>query len=164
MLLDGELSADDRALFLDEVVAPKRALLAAFRARHPDAAAAMDEAMRATRERRAARKKSAADLLRRLLALYFRGASLESAAKDLERSAKGLQNLGAARGLPLTWRVGYSRALVEIRSDRAAALGALADDAGATRDDMLRELLALCFDENAHVARRLLKVERRATA
>jgi hypothetical protein len=135
----------------------------AFEALPSEQQEAVREAQRAARERafekRAASKKTA----QTIYSMLFDGARVDEIAKAVGRSIHAVRQTCARWGFPISRSLAVVTLGVTVCDRAADALDRAAADYGATRVQMVEDLLAFALADDAFILRRTLRVTRKAT-
>ena len=154
------INDDDWELFERYVLRPRKDGLRRLEVEHPDSFKRLYHDLRGKREAQKVRRATSLEVTRRLSELIYDGASLEEIAAAFNRKPGAARMMIERRGLHFTQRGDSRRLSVWVGQRRLAALDALAADLGADRLHALEYLLNLCLEEDAHVARRILRLDR----
>jgi hypothetical protein len=155
--------AFDRPFWLNEVRAAKAAAWASLGPAEAEAARlAQTEWLERKRERQKERARAKRMRLRRIVDLAHDGRSGEEIASAIGISVSRLKKIASDHAIAISWRpTAFRRRAVVIDRSQEGALRRLGQDAGATAADALTEVVAMVLEQDAHVARQLLRVSRR---
>ena len=126
-------------------------------------------AQEAWKERKDAARKERAkarrERVRRIVELTFDGRSGEEVAKVIGVSIHRLRKIAADHGVTISWRpTAFRRRAVTINHWQERILRRLGEDAGVDPADLLGEIVAIVLEEDANVARELLRIARKEAA
>jgi len=136
----------------------------AFEALSPEQQAEVRAAQQAARaralEKRAASKKTA----QTIYSMIFDGARIDEVAKAVGRSVNSVRQACARWGFPISRSAAVVTLAVTVVDRAADALDRAAADYGATRGQMVEDLLAFALADDAFILRRTLKISRKSVA
>jgi len=144
--------------WLTKLAAAKRAALEALSAEERTEAA---EDLKGRRERIKARRAASLALAQQIFALNDAGHTVFEIAAKVDRRPKTIIVLAAKRGVSISRSTEKVRRAVVLPREREDALRRMADDYRTTPEKALDDLLTFALDDDAAVARRILRVRRR---
>jgi hypothetical protein len=133
-----------------------------FEALSPEERAEVKAAMMAARERSEQRKKATLALARQIFAIHFEGRTVHEIAAAVERSADAVIKFARARGVAIPYSEKFVRRAVRLTIEREHALRRMATDSGKSSAQALEDLIAFALDDDATIARRTLRIVRKA--
>ena len=155
-------TADDWELFSEHCRAPRRVAIERFRERFPETweRLELDRIARQIKRRRI-RKETIKDN-RTIIRMYLMGASLEDIAGVLNREPREVERIVEARGLGISFKADARRPAPFISDEDFMALRRMSVDHERTVLQTLEELLNYCLEHDAHRARAIVRVKRKA--
>ena len=144
--------------WLTKLAAAKRAALEALSAEERTEAA---EDLKGRRERIKARRAASLALAQQIFALNDAGHTVFEIAAAVDRRPKTIIVLAAKRGVSISRSTEKVRRAVVLPRAREDALRRMADDYGTVPEKALDDLLTFALDDDAAVARRVLRVRRK---
>jgi hypothetical protein len=156
----------DRPFWLEHVKAAKAAAWASLGPAEAEAARLAQEAWlerkRASLKERARAKRAR---VRRIVDLAMNGRSGAEVASAIGISVSRLKKIASDHAVPISWRpTAFRRRAVVIDRSQEGVLRRLGEDAGVEPADVLAEVVALALEQDACLARRLLRIERKEAA
>lgn len=144
--------------WLIKLAAGKRAAYAALSA---DEKTEAEEELRLRRERIRARRAASLARARRVFALHDAGHTVFEIAAAVGKPPRWVEYFAASRGVLISRSTAIVRRAVVLPRSREDALRRMADDYGTKPETALDDLLTFALDDDAAVARRILRVRRR---
>ena len=132
-----------------------------FEALSPEDRAEAKAAMTAARERAERRKKNTLALAKQIFALHDDGRTVFEIAAAVERSADAVVKFARARGIAISSSAAVVRRTARVTVERENALRRMAADCGKTPAETLEDLITFALDDDAAIARRILRVVRK---
>ena len=139
----------------------KEAKAAAKATLMPDELEKMTAYQRAARERSDQRRAASAAKAKTICQLMFAGAKARDIAAAVGMPVRGVEAKCERAGIPFANRATETRVLVWCGDDLVEALDRMALDAGVGRARMLEDLLGAILEDDALIARRVMRISRR---
>ena len=139
----------------------KEAKAAAKATLMPDELEKMTAYQRAARERSNQRRAASAAKTRTICQMMFAGAKTRDIAAAVGMTVLGLETKCKKDGIPFANRATETRVFVWCGDDLVEALDRMALDAGVGRARMLEDLLGAILEDDALIARRVMRISRR---
>jgi hypothetical protein len=146
--------------WLVKVIAAK---YAAFEALSDEEKAEAAEAQRLLRERARARRAASLALAQRIFSLHDTGHTAGEIAALVGRRSISIVQFAASRGVYISRSTLLTHRAVQLTKPREDALRRMAVDYGKAAHEALDDLLTFLLDDDAAVARRVLRVGRKPT-
>ena len=141
------------------MIAARAAALEALSPADREAAAL---AQKQARERRSARKVEMLERARRIFALHDEGHIASEIGHLVGRSASSVRQFAAACGILISRSESIARLAGNVTIEYRDALRRMADDYGETPARTFEDLLIFCLADDALIARRILRIERKS--
>jgi hypothetical protein len=107
------------------------------------------------------RKKSTRALAKQIFSKRDDGLTVYEIAAEVDRSADAVIRFARARGVAISYSAKFVRRATRMTIERENALRRMADDCGKTPVAALADLIAFALDDDALIARRILRAVRR---
>lgn len=158
----GVATTDDRELLSLYVGSARRDGLQRLQAEHPEAYDRLYSDLKSRRAERKIQKAKSRETTRSLSRLIYEGATLEDIAAGDGRTVNAVRCSLRSRGIYSEQRASARRVGAWVDLNRADALDRLAADRGTSREQTIEDLLTFALDDDANIARRILRAPRRA--
>ena len=155
---------EDKAAFRERVIDPKAKSMERFRVECPGAYDRLQHDLIDKRKAAKVKKAAARAITSLIFTMYTNGATLQEIGAALGKTPDATREAARSRGLLLSFRAAARRVPVFIPLELVGALDRLVADHGSTRDGALEDLFHFLLSDDAQIARRLMRVKRRATA
>ena len=156
----------DRPFWLEEVRAAKADAWAKLSPVEAREAKLAEEAWRERKEAvRKERIRTRRGRMRRIVELFFDGRSAIEVANEIGVSIHRLRKITVEHGVLVSWRPGaHRKRTVAVDHMHESALRRLAADAGVDPSEIFAEIVGLALEQDAQVARQLLRIDPRKAA